>query len=52
MAYDPDCDPDSVKESGADVAFGGGTFRLAFSGGSLANLSMRSLFIALAFISV
>lgn len=52
MAYDPDWDPDPVIGSEAEEVFGCGTLRLAFSGGNFANFSIRSLFMALAFISV
>ena len=49
--YDPAPDPVPPTGSEAEEVFGGGTFRLLFRGGSLANRSMRSLFIAFALIS-
>lgn len=51
IAYDPEPDPIPVMGSESDEMLGAGTLRLALSGGSLANLSMRSLFIAPALIS-
>ena len=50
--YDPELDPAPVTGFESEDVFGGGTLRFAFSGGNLANLSMRSSFIALALISV
>jgi len=50
-AYDPELDPAPVTGFESEDVFGSGTLRFAFSGGNLANLSMRSLFIALALIS-
>jgi len=49
--YDPELDLAPVMGFASEDVFGGGTLRLALSGGNLANRSMRSLFIAVALIS-
>ena len=46
---EPESEPAEAGESKEE--FGGGTFRFAFNGGSLANRSIRSLFMAAALIS-
>ena len=49
--HDPELDPAPMMGSPSEDIFGGGTLRFALSGGNLANLFMRSLFIAVALIS-
>ena len=48
----PYADPGPVMGLVSEEELGAGTLRFAFNGGSLANFSIRSLFIALALISV
>jgi hypothetical protein len=50
--YDSDAVRSAEEGSDSDDMFGGGTLRLAFSGGSLTNRSIRSWFMALALLSV